>query len=158
MDIWKPSNMQSPVQERKTPFVVGVIDGQGGGIGCLIIEKLREELGNRCEIMALGTNAVAATNMLKRGANQSASGENAILTSVNRLKVIAGSVVIIAANGFSGELSPKMAEVIASCPAKKVLLPLNTSTINISGTHDDPLPVQAGQLAARVRVIYRQTR
>ncbi|NMB01716.1 MAG: DUF3842 family protein [Firmicutes bacterium] len=52
---------------------IAVIDGQGGGIGRLIVEKLRQELGHRCHILALGTNALAASVMLKAGANDGAS-------------------------------------------------------------------------------------
>ena len=36
---------------------IAVIDGQGGGIGRLIIEKLRKELGQEIYIIGLGTNA-----------------------------------------------------------------------------------------------------
>ena len=57
---------------------VVVIDGQGGGIGSIIIKKLKEGYAERIEIIALGTNAVATANMLKAGANRGASGENAI--------------------------------------------------------------------------------
>ena len=42
---------------------------RGGGIGRLIVEKLREALGNSCTILALGTN-LAASVMLKAGANE----------------------------------------------------------------------------------------
>ena len=49
---------------------IAVVDGQGGGIGRLIVEKLRQELGNSCHIIGLGTNAVASSLMLKAGANE----------------------------------------------------------------------------------------
>lgn len=34
---------------------VAVVDGQGGGIGRLIVEKMRQELGQGVHILALGT-------------------------------------------------------------------------------------------------------
>jgi hypothetical protein len=42
-----------------------VIDGQGGGIGATLIKYLKSEFGEYIEIIALGTNAIATTQMLK---------------------------------------------------------------------------------------------
>ena len=38
---------------------VAVIDGQGGGIGKVIVEKLRKAFGEEVDIIALGTNSLA---------------------------------------------------------------------------------------------------
>ena len=46
--------------------VVCVIDGQGGGIGSVIVKVLRQEFGEQIEVVALGTNAVAASMMIDR--------------------------------------------------------------------------------------------
>lgn len=130
---------------------IAVIDGQGGGIGRLIIEKLRIELGMAVYIIGLGTNAVASSVMLKAGANEGASGENAIAFNVGKVDCIVGSVAIIAANSFAGELSPCMAEAISSVEANKVLIPLNKSAIQIAGTIGASLPIQVDHLVQRVR-------
>lgn len=137
---------------------IAVIDGQGGGIGRIIVEKLRQELGNSCHIIGLGTNAVASSLMLKAGANEGASGENAVIQCAPRVDVIAGSISIIAAHSFLGELTPRMAEAIASSNAVKVLLPLNRYNLEISGVVDQPLPLQVSSLVARVREIYDSVR
>ena len=50
-----------------------IIDGQGGGIGATIIKKLREKFGESLDIIALGTNAIATSQMLKSRANKGAS-------------------------------------------------------------------------------------
>lgn len=113
---------------------IAVVDGQGGGIGRLIVEKMRQELGPGVHIFALGTNAVASSAMLKAGANEGASGENAVVFNAGRVDCIVGSVAIIAANSLGGELSPRMAEAIASSDAIKVLIPLNRSRLDIVGT------------------------
>jgi hypothetical protein len=47
---------------------IAVIDGQGGGIGKLITEKIRKTLPPEVEIIALGTNAMATSLMLRAGA------------------------------------------------------------------------------------------
>ncbi|MGI6467421.1 MAG: DUF3842 family protein [Syntrophomonadaceae bacterium] len=130
---------------------IAVIDGQGGGIGRLIIEKLRKELGQEIYIIGLGTNAVATSVMLKAGANDGASGENAVIWSAARVDLIAGSVAIIAANSYCGELTTRMAEAITSSPATKILIPMNRCGIELSCSQDEPLPIQVDQLVARVK-------
>jgi len=62
----------------KSQKKVCVIDGQGGGIGSIIIKKLKERFEERIEVLALGTNAIATAQMLKAKANKGASGTNAI--------------------------------------------------------------------------------
>jgi hypothetical protein len=111
-------------------------------------------MGNACHIIGLGTNAVAASLMLKAGANEGASGENAVAYCAARVDVIVGSSAIIAANSYSGELTPRMAEAIASADAVKVLIPLNRYNIEVSGMVDEPLPLQVTYLVSRIRQIY----
>lgn len=131
---------------------IAVIDGQGGGIGRLIIEKLRREFGQEVFIIGIGTNAVATSVMLKAGANDGASGENSVIWSAARVDLIAGSVAIIAANSYSGELTARMAEAIASASAPKVLIPMNRCGIELSSSQDEPLPIQVDQLVNKVRL------
>lgn len=119
---------------------IAVIDGQGGGIGKLIVEKLRAAFGNEICILALGTNALATALMLKVGANEGASGENAIVYNAPRVDVIIGSIGIVCANAMLGELTPAMAEAIAGSSAVKVLIPLNRCNILIAGIKEEPLP------------------
>ena len=65
-----------------------VIDGQGGGIGVSLIKHLREIYGESLQIVAVGTNAIAASQMMKAGAERGASGENAIVRTVAEANVI----------------------------------------------------------------------
>ncbi|WP_027718443.1 DUF3842 family protein [Desulfovirgula thermocuniculi] len=120
---------------------IAVIDGQGGGIGRVIVEKLRRALPKEdVEIIALGTNAVAAMNMLKAGANEAATGENAIIYNAPRVDVILGTVAVLVAHSMLGEFTPAMAEAVAKSPAKKILLHLNRSNVEIVGVIPEPLP------------------
>ena len=135
---------------------IAVVDGQGGGIGRIIVEKLRHELGSTVQIVGLGTNAVASSVMLKAGANEGASGENAVVYNVQRVDCIVGSVAIIAANSFAGELSPRMAEAIATVDAVKILIPINKAGIQITGTIIESLPIQVDQLIERVHELREQ--
>lgn len=135
---------------------IAVIDGQGGGIGRLIVEKLRREMGDSCEIVGLGTNSIATSLMLKAGANEGATGENAVIKTVAHVDVVTGSLAILAANSYLGELTPAMAEAIASCRANKLLIPLNRYKIEVPGMLDEPLPIQVDHLVARIRQLYDQ--
>ena len=120
---------------------LAVVDGQGGGIGKALIEKLREKLGDELYIIALGTNALATSLMLRAGANEGATGENAIVFNAPKVDAILGSIGIIAANAMCGELSPAMARAIAESPAHKVLIPLNRCGIFVMGVAGKPLPL-----------------
>jgi hypothetical protein len=119
---------------------VAVIDGQGGGIGSLIVKSLRKALSDKIDITALGTNAVAATAMMKAGADRGASGENAIILNSGKADIITGSISIALPNAMLGELTSKMAEAVSSSPAKKILLPLNQEQVEIIGITKEPLP------------------
>lgn len=130
---------------------IAVIDGQGGGIGKYLTEKMRKELSEKVEIIALGTNALATSLMLKAGANEGASGENAIIFNVNKVDIIVGTIAILMANSMLGELTPKMAEAIAQSPATKILLPLNKCGVTVIGCTNEPLPHQVNNLITTLK-------
>jgi NAD(P)-dependent dehydrogenase (short-subunit alcohol dehydrogenase family) len=117
-----------------------VIDGQGGGIGAALIKRLKEVYQEEHEVIALGTNAVATAQMMKARANRGASGENAICRTVLKVDVILGCLSIVLANSMMGEVTPRMAEAIASSPAPKILLPLTQEKVEIVGLSPEPLP------------------
>jgi NAD(P)-dependent dehydrogenase (short-subunit alcohol dehydrogenase family) len=132
---------------------IAVIDGQGGGIGSAIIKRLREVLGEEVEVIGLGTNAMATGAMLKAGANRGASGENAIVQTVKKVDIAVGTMAIVLANSMMGELTPKMAEAIASSPAMKCLLPLKLPEVEIIGAPKEPLPHLVDQLIKRIQEV-----
>jgi len=119
---------------------IAVIDGQGGGIGSLIVKRLKDEFRDRFEIIALGTNAAATSAMMKSRANKGATGENAIVYNSDRVDMIIGPLSIVLPNAMLGEVTGKMASAIVSSQAKKFLLPLNQEGIDITGVTKEPLP------------------
>ncbi len=119
---------------------IAVIDGQGGGIGSLIVKRLKDEFRDRFEIFALGTNAAATSAMMKSRANKGATGENAIVYNSDRVDLIIGPLSIVLPNAMLGEVTGKMASAIVSSQAKKFLLPLNQEGIDITGVTKEPLP------------------
>jgi len=134
-------------------LAIAVIDGQGGGIGSLLVRKLREAFGDSIEIIALGTNAVATTAMMKAGADKGASGENAIVWNSGRTDIVTGPISIMLPHAMLGELTPRMAEALSSSPAKKLLLPLNQEQIDIIGIVKEPLPHLADALIQKIKEI-----
>lgn len=119
---------------------IAVIDGQGGGIGAAIIKRVKDLHGERIEIWALGTNAIATAQMMKSGANRGATGENSICRSVAQVDVIAGPISILIAHAMMGEVTPRMVEAIGSSPAMKLVLPLTLEPVVVVGTVREPLP------------------
>ncbi|MBU2547353.1 MAG: DUF3842 family protein [Proteobacteria bacterium] len=117
-----------------------VIDGQGGGIGAALIKRLKEVYGESVEILALGTNAIATSQMMKARANRGATGENAIVRTTLDADLIVGPLSITWANAMMGEVTPRMAEAVTSSPAVKILLPLFQERLRIVGLSGEPLP------------------
>jgi hypothetical protein len=112
---------------------IAVIDGQGGGVGRSIIDRVRTQFGGSVSILALGTNAVATNLMLKAGADEGASGENAIIVNAPKVDAIVGCVAILSADSMLGEITSSMAAAIGSSPAMKILIPLNRCGIEVVG-------------------------
>jgi len=138
-------------------ITIAVIDGQGGGIGAHVIEKLQKTLPEssleKIEIIALGTNAIATSLMMKAGANKAATGENSIVHSSKSADIIIGSWAIIIPNSMLGELTPVMATAISSSGAKKLLLPLPQQGIELIGVIPEPFPHMIDKLIDRIKRI-----
>jgi len=125
---------------------IAVIDGQGGGIGSAVIHRLKDEYGEKIELWALGTNAIATASMMKARANRGATGENAIVRSVSRVDVIIGTISVVMAHAMMGEMTPAMAEAVAAVSARKLLLPLTQENVTVVGLQKDHLPVLINNL------------
>ena len=111
---------------------VVVIDGQSGRMGQLFIERAKSA-SLPCQIMAVGTNAIATSAMLKAGADNGATGENPVLVSCRTADIIVGPIGILAADSLMGEISPAMAVAVGQSPARKLLLPVNQCNNIVAG-------------------------
>jgi len=120
------------------PIIV-VVDGLGGGIGAQLCSKVRQVLGPRVEIVALGTNAAATEQLLTAGADRGASGENAIRVSIGTGQVILGPLGIVLPDSMMGEITPAMAQAVMAARCKKILLPVNQPHFTLAGMLSVPL-------------------
>lgn len=112
-----------------------VIDGQGGNVGRLLIERLKNK-HEAAQIIAVGTNSIATSNMLKAGVKQGATGENATIVNVRDADYIVGPIGIVVADSLLGEITPAMAVAIGSSPAKKILIPSLKCNNYVVGTKE----------------------
>jgi len=106
-------------------------------------------------LIALGTNAIATTQMLKAGANKGASGENAICRTVMDTDCIIGSISITWANAMLGEITPKMAEAVTSSKAQKFYLPLSQENAEIIGVSKEPLPHLVQEVVKKIKEVMK---
>lgn len=114
-----------------------IIDGQGGKMGSLLIEKLKaSSLLADAEIIAIGTNSIATAAMLRAGADAGATGENPVIVNCRDASVIAGPIGILAADSLLGEVTPAMAVAVGQSAAPKVLLPVNKCNHHVAGVQD----------------------
>ena len=101
-----------------------VIDAQGGGIGRQLVALFKAELP-QATVRAVGTNAAATSTMLKAGADEAATGENAVVVACRKADAIVGPIGIVIADALMGEITPRMACAVAQSAAKRILIPIN---------------------------------
>lgn len=106
-------------------MVIVVIDGQGGRMGSLFIERWKKQGKVQAEIVAVGTNSAATSAMLKSGADKAATGENPVVVNARKADYIVGPIGILAADALLGEVTAVMAEAVARSDARKLLIPVN---------------------------------
>ena len=132
-------------------MVIMVVDGQGGGIGKALIERLKTIVGAEHELIAVGTNAMATMGMMKGGARNIATGENAVIYNAKRADIIIGGIGIVSANAMLGELTPAMAAAIGGSGAVKILVPLNKCGLRVAGVSTDSLPAMLDDAVKMVK-------
>ena len=113
-------------------LLVAVVDGQGGGMGRGLVEAVKKKWPS-LHVRALGTNSLATAAMLRAGADDGATGENAVAFNARRADIL------LTPNGLLGEVSPRMAEAIGGSEAVKILLPSQRCSIRLAVGESQPL-------------------
>lgn len=137
---------------------VCVIDGRGGGIGSRLVAGLLSELGQAHNIVALGTNIVAAEAMKQAGATQVGVGPRAIADTLPTVDVIVTSLNLVLSGAMLGEVTPEIVHAILGARATKVLLPLNRARVEIVGAEACTLEALITQSLSRVRSLVSSVR
>jgi dTDP-4-dehydrorhamnose reductase len=114
-----------------------IIDGQGGKMGKMLVEQLKQNLPE-VKITALGTNSIATAAMIKAGADFGATGENPVVFNCTDADIIIGPIGIIIANSLLGEITPSMALAIGQSKAQKILIPINRCNSTVVGVKELP--------------------
>lgn len=129
-----------------------IIDGQGGKMGKMLVEQLKQSLPE-IELTAIGTNSIATASMLKAGADFGATGENPVLVNCADADIIIGPIGIVIANSFLGEVTPAMAAAIGQSKAQKLLIPNNRCNTTLIGAQELPFSEYVSQTLQLLRQI-----
>jgi hypothetical protein len=117
---------------------IAVIDTQGAGLGQTVIKRVRKEIKHNIYIIALGTNTLATSNMVRAGANVGISGEKAISSfcKTNKIDSIIGPIGILCSGNLNVEITPMISASILNMNCTKYILPLQKHGIYIPGTRN----------------------
>ncbi len=112
-----------------------IIDGQGGNLGRQLVKAIRERFPEQ-QLTAVGTNAIATSNMLKSGPDRAATGENAVVVACRQADVILGPMGIVIADALLGEVTEKMAAAVGRSSAVRILIPMSRCATFVSGVKE----------------------
>jgi len=126
-----------------------IIDGQGGRIGSMLITALHEK-NTDAEIIAIGTNSIATSNMLKASPDAAATGENPVITACRSADVIAGPIGIVIADALLGEVTPGMALAVGQSSAQRILIPMNKCDSTVVGVSNAALGDLIAEAAEKI--------
>jgi len=116
-----------------------IIDGQGGRLGALVTEQLIKKglkFSADNTIVAVGTNSIATSAMIKSGADAGATGENPVVVNCADADVVICPIGAVIANSLLGEITPKMAEAVGASRAEKFLIPSGKCNNHVVGAKD----------------------
>ncbi len=133
---------------------VVVMDAQGGGMGRMLVEALKKALPEQ-PVIAVGTNALATAAMLRAGADQGATGENAIRVCAGQADLILAPIGLVLCDAMLGEVPAAMACAIGSSPAHKILIPVSRCQVTVAGaakqTLAEAVDAAVAEAVSRVR-------
>jgi hypothetical protein len=88
--------------------------------------------------------------MIRAGAARGATGENVVKVTIPKVDVVIGPIGIVIPNALMGEITPMIAEAVASSNAHKILLPVKQGHFEIVGLENRPLVTMIKDAVARV--------
>jgi len=133
-----------------------VIDGQGGKLGRQLAESIMEKYPS-AEICVVGANTIATAAMMKSGAQNAATGQNAVRVCAAEADVIIGPIGIVIADSMMGEITPMMALAVARSRAKKILIPMNKCNNLIAGVTNMPMSALISDALKKLDALIEET-
>lgn len=127
-----------------------IIDGHGGGLGAQLVVLLTKYFPEY-KLRAVGTNSAATVAMVKAGAKEAATGENAVVVGCRWADIIIGPVGIVIADSMLGEVTPKMVVAVGQSEAERLLIPLNQCDTTIAGVGDVTVSKLLQDVAQRLK-------
>ena len=118
--------------------IIMIIDGQGGGIGKQLTQTIKERFPELL-IRAVGTNIMATQAMIKAGADEAATGENAVIVGCKKADLLVGPIGIAIADSLMGEITPAMAIAVGQSNATRILIPMNQCDNQVVGVENASL-------------------
>lgn len=116
---------------------IAVLDGQGGRLGQSLVERILAQMPD-AELIAVGLNSQATKSMIKGGAQEIATGENAAVVACRHADVIVAPMGMAIADSLMGEVSPAVAAAVAGSGAHRVLIPMNLCNTYVPGVQQAP--------------------
>ena len=129
-----------------------VIDGQGGKMGAALTDQIKKNMPD-VEVVAVGTNSLATSAMLRAGADAAATGENPVVVNCTWADVIVGPIGIVIADALLGEITPVMAAAVCQSSATRVLIPVNHCENYIVGVPDQPIGSLVAAAVQKVKAL-----
>ena len=130
-----------------------ILDAQGGGVGKQLVSAVKKAFPEET-ITAVGTNSLAASAMLKAGADRVATGEHAVVVNCRKADVILAPIGVVIADAMLGEITPAMALAAGQSPAKRILLPIAHCDNIVAGVKE----LSMGQLVQEAMECLRAAR
>ena len=94
--------------------------------------------------------------MINAGADQGATGENAVMVQCRSADVIIGPIGITLANAMLGEITPQMAVAVGASDAHRVLIPSEKCSTSIIGISPMTRKQQIDACVAQVLALCQQ--
>ncbi len=129
-----------------------IIDAQGGGIGRQLVAAVKKTFPGDT-VTAVGTNSLAASAMLKAGADCVATGENAVVVNCRKADIIVAPIGVVIADAMLGEITPAMAQAAGQSQAKRILLPIAHCDNIVVGTKELGMSQLVQEAVERLRTV-----
>lgn len=127
-----------------------VIDGQGGGIGKVLVEQLKKNFPGHT-VIAVGTNSLATSNMMKSSPDLIATGENAVVFNCEMADIIVAPIGILFENAMRGEITKIMSDAVSRNRKKTFFIPMAQCHFYIMGLKEARMSEYIKEAVEKIR-------